>query len=146
MNQEEAQVTTEDVGKVEEVLEDKTKCQCPEFTMEEWIRQEDPLKDDPDHCRPCRLGVTANWYFNELQEQGLKDLAENLEQIATNENDPEMPLTLCGEFDRIKDAVEEPLRERLKDFDCATQSFNPDDVDEESTAAASKSHEEGTEI
>ena len=42
-----------------------------------------------------------------------------------------MPLTLCKEFDRIKDAVEEPLRERLKDFDCATQSFNPDDVVED---------------
>jgi len=129
MNQEEAQVTTEDVGKVEEVLEDKR--QCPEFTMDEWIRQDDPLKDDPEYCRPCRLGVTANWYFNELQDQGRKDLAENLERLATNEDDPEMPLTLCKEFDRIKTVVEEPLRERLKDFDCATQAFNPDDVVEE---------------
>jgi len=143
MTQEEAQVTAEDVGKVEEVLEDKAKRQCPEFAMEEWIRQDDPLKDDPEHCRPCLLPVTANWYFNELQDQGRKDLAENLEQIATNENDPEMPLTLCKEFDRIKDAVEEPLRERLRDFDCATQSFNPDDVAEDS-AAAEISSEEGT--
>jgi len=56
-----------------------------------------------------------------------------------------MPLTLCKQFDIIKDVVEEPLRERLKDFDCATQSFNPDDVVEDSTAAAAaKSRKEGT--
>lgn len=107
------------------------KRQCPAFTMEEWITQEDPYKDDPEKCRPCRLGITANWYFNELKEQGQKALAASLEKIATNENDPEMPLTLCKEFDRIKSVVEEPLRERLKDFDCATQSFNPDDVVED---------------
>ncbi len=119
-------------------MNEEEKRQCPQFTMEKWIGQEDPHKDDPEHCRPCRLGVTASWYLNELQEQGHKDLAESIEQIAGKEDDPEMPLTLCKEFDRIKDVVEEPLRERLKDFDCATQSFNPDDVVEDS-AAASKS-------
>ena len=131
MTQEEAQVTAEDVGKAEEVLGAETKRQCPQFTMEEWIRQEDPKKDDPEQCRPCRLGVTSSWYFNELQDRGRKDLAEKLEQVVMKEDDPEMPLTLCKEFDRIKDVVEVPLRERLKDFDCATQSFNPDDVVED---------------
>ncbi|GAI89096.1 unnamed protein product [marine sediment metagenome] len=112
---------------------------CPEFTMEEWIRQDDPLKDDPKHCRPCRLGVPANWYFNELQEKGHEDLAAVIEHIATRVEGPDMPLILCREFDIIKAVVEEPLRERLKDFDCATQSFNPDDVVEDESAAASKS-------
>ena len=107
------------------------KPRCPEFSMEEWIGQEDPYKDDPELCRPCRLGVIANWYFNELEDQGHKELAVSLEKIANKEDDPELPLTLCKEFDRIKDTVEEPLRERLKDFDCATQSFNPDDVVED---------------
>jgi len=106
------------------------KRQCPASTMEEWIRQEDPLKDDPKHCRPCRLGVTANWYSNELKEQGHEDLAAVIEQVVERP-DPDMPLTLCREFDIIKAVVEEPLRERLKDFDCATQSFNPDDVVED---------------
>lgn len=100
---------------------------CPEFSMEEWIGQDDPYKDDLEKCRPCRLGVTANWYFNELQEQGQKELAASLEKIATKEDDPELPLTICKEFDRIKGVVGEPLRERLEDFDCATQSFNPDE-------------------
>jgi len=103
--------------------------QCPSSTMEEWISQEDPHKDDPRFCRPCRLGVIASWYFNELQEQGQKGLAASLEKITSKEDDPEMPLTLCKELDKIKGVVEEPLRERLKDFDCATQSFNPDVVE-----------------
>ncbi|MBA7614695.1 hypothetical protein ES703_21964 [subsurface metagenome] len=118
--------------------------QCPAFTMEEWIQQEDPHKDDPNHCRPCRLGVTANWYFTELKEKGHQDLADSIEKIASSEEEPDVPLTLCKEFDRIKDVVEEPLRERLKDFDCATQAFNPEDVVEDSTTAASKSRKEGT--
>ena len=103
------------------------KARCPEFSMEEWIGQEDPNKDDLEKCRACQLGVTANWYFNELEEQGHKELAASLEKIATKEEDPDLPLTLCKEFDRIKDVVGEPLRERLEDFDCATQSFNPDE-------------------
>ena len=111
------------------------KRQCPQFTMEEWLEQEDPHKDNPDYCRPCRLGVTANWYFNELKEKGHTDLAVVIEEITNKAEDPEMHLTLCKEYDRIKGVVEEPLRERLKDFDCATQSFNPDDVVEESTTS-----------
>jgi len=39
---------------------------------------------------------------------------------------PESVLTFCKELDKIKDTVEEPLRERLKDFDCAAQSYDPD--------------------
>lgn len=111
--------------------QEEEKRQCPTFTMEEWIRQDDPLKDDPRHCRPCRLGITANWYFNELKDNGHRDLAAVIKQVTSKAEDPEMPLTLCREFDIVKAVVEEPLRERLKDFDCATQSFNPDDVVED---------------
>ena len=113
------------------IAQEEENRQCPAFTMEEWIRQDDPLKDDPKHCRPCRLGVTANWYFNELQEKGHRDLAAVIDQITTRVEDPDMPLILCRGFDIIKDVVEEPLRERLKDFDCSTQAFNPDDVIED---------------
>ena len=112
------------------MTEDKEQ-QGPKLTMEEWIREPDPHKDDPKFCRPCRLGVIGSWYFNELKEQGHPDLAATIEQIGTDEEDPDMPLTLCKQFDIIKAVVEEPLRERLKDFDNATQSFNPDDVIED---------------
>lgn len=109
------------------MTQEAEKRQCPALTMEEWISQEDPNKDDPEKCRACFLGVPANWYFNELEKQGLKELAASLEEIANKQDDPELPLTLCKEFDRIKAVVGEPLRERLKDFDCATQTFNPDE-------------------
>ena len=115
------------------MAEEKRK--CPLFTMDEWIRQEDPRKDDPKYCRPCQLGVIASWYINELKEQGHQGLAAVIEQISFDETDPELPLTLCKQFDIIKAVVEEPLRERLKDFDCATQAFNPDEVLEEAAAA-----------
>lgn len=111
-------------------MNEEEKRQCPQFTMEEWLCQDDPHKDD-EYCRPCLLGVIANWYFTELQEQGHKELAQNIEQIVTNADDPEMPLTLCKEFDRIKTVVAEPLRERLKDFDCSTQSFNADEKNQQ---------------
>lgn len=110
--------------------------QGPILTMEEWIRGEDPHKDDPKFCRPCRLGVIGQWYFNELKEKGHQDLAAVIEQIGTSDENPDMPLTLCKQFDIIKAVVEEPLRERLKDFDNATQSFNPEEVLEESAATA----------
>lgn len=112
---------------------------CPEFSMEDWIKQPDPRKDDLENCRKCRLPVTTNWYFTELKEKGLSDLAASLEKLASKEDDPELALTICREFDRIKGVVEEPLRERLKDFDCATQSFNPDEqVVPEATTASSE--------
>lgn len=113
--------------------------ECPEYSMEEWIGQDDPHEDSHEHCRPCRLPVTTNWYFNELKGQGREDLAASLEQVASKEDDPELPLTICREFDRIKGVVEGPLRERLRDFDCATQAFNPDDVAEDSTTETTAS-------
>lgn len=119
-------------------MTEEGKQQPPIPTMEEWIREDDPYKDDPKFCRPCRLGVIASWYFNELTEQGHQDLAAVIEQIGIKDESPDMPLTLCKQFDIIKVVVEEPLRERLKDFDLATQSFNPNDVVEDSTTAANK--------
>ncbi|GAJ20887.1 unnamed protein product, partial [marine sediment metagenome] len=98
-------------------MTEEEKQQTPIPTMEEWIREEDPYKDDPKFCRPCRLGVIASWYFNELTEKGHQDLAAVIEQIGIKDESPDMPLTLCKQFDIIKVVVEEPLRERLKDFD-----------------------------
>ncbi|MBA7712636.1 hypothetical protein ES703_121619 [subsurface metagenome] len=125
-------------------MTEEGKQQSPILTMEEWIREEDPHKDDPEFCRPCRLGVIAQWYFNELNEKGHPDLAAVIEQIGTNDENPDMPLTLCKQFDIIKAVVEEPLRERLKDFDNATQSFNPEEVIEESAATAENNSQGGT--
>ncbi len=36
-------------------------------------------------------------------------------------------MQLCEELDKIKSEVEESLRERLEEFDCAAQAYEPDD-------------------
>lgn len=92
---------------------------CPGKTMADWIQEE-----DPKNCRPCLLGPIAQWYRDELLEQKHEALAQSLIEKAANED----PLTLCQELDRIKAVVGESTRERLKDFDCAAQTFNPDDA------------------
>ena len=106
------------------------KCNCPiELKpMEKWVQE-----DDPKLCRPCMLGPVTRWYIEELTEQGHKEAAEEIKKTAdeTNTDNIESVLTLCRKFDNVKDQVEEPLRERLKDFDCAAQTFDPDAAIEE---------------
>lgn len=107
-------------------MAEEAKCPVELKPMVQWIQEEDPR----GICRSCLLGPVLQWYHEELEARGHSDKAHELEKLAQQAD--ELPLTLCKEFDRIKGVVEEPLRERLKDFDCATQSFNADEVLEES--------------
>jgi len=103
-------------------MSEESKCPVELKPMEKWVQE-----GKEGECRPCQLGVVAQWYNDELKDQGEKQKAANLEKIAeeTDVNNMEQVLTLCKEFDTIKKTVEEPLRERLKDFDCACQSYDP---------------------
>ena len=103
-------------------MTEESKCPVELETMEKWVQ-----KGKPDECRPCMLGPVTQWYHDELKNQGEKEKAANLGKIAeeTDVENMEQVLTLCKEFDTIKETVEEPLRERLKDFDCACQSYDP---------------------
>jgi hypothetical protein len=96
---------------------------CNPKLMAEWIKEESPIE-----CKPCLLGPVAQWYRDELVDKGHQDKAKTLEELAdaTDMDTPEQVLTFCQELDKIKETVEEPLRERLKDFDCAAQSYDPD--------------------
>ncbi|KKL08561.1 hypothetical protein LCGC14_2574660 [marine sediment metagenome] len=86
-----------------------------------------------NECRPCILGPVVQWYRDELKEKGLSEEAAALVEVADN---PESsPLQVCEKLDRIKDEVGEPIRERLKEFDCAAQTYEP-------TAAESQQQEE----
>ena len=93
------------------------KCPVELKPMKEWVQG-----GDPSECRECLLAPVIQWYREELQEKGHADLATELTQ-AVNTADP---LTLCEKLDTIKDAVEESLRERLKEFDCAAQTYEPE--------------------
>ncbi len=105
---------------------EKTTCPVELKPLEEWVRDGDP--DDPENCRPCLLAPVAQWYDEELREQGRPDLAKKIADVAEvlDVADTEGVLTLCREMDNIKTVVEGPLRERLEEFDCAVEAFDPD--------------------
>ncbi len=83
--------------------------------MQEWVGEKG------EGCRPCLLGPVVQWYQEVLEEGGFKELANNL--VESTEADD--PLTVCKKLDKIKDAVGETARERLMDFDCAAQNYEP---------------------
>lgn len=93
-------------------------CSCisPSQPMAAWVGGGSEAE-----CRPCILGPVVQWYAGELRQQGHEDKAQRIEQAAQGQD----PLQLCAEFDNIKGEVEDPLRERLCDFDCAVQAYDP---------------------
>ncbi len=89
--------------------------------MAKWVQEEDPS----GICRECLLGPVLHWYRDELSERGHTKFVSELNQIAHEAE--VLPLTLCEKLDNIKGEVEEPLRERLEEFDCAAQAYKPND-------------------
>ncbi len=110
--------------------------------MAKWLEEESPKV-----CRACLLTLPIAWYHNELTEQGLPDLSAELEDSQKSGD----PVKVAEILDSIKGKVSPELRQRLLDFDCAAQTYNPDE--ETSTGAPSasppasppQSHTEGSE-
>ena len=97
------------------------KCPVELKPMKVWVQEEDPN----GICRECLLAPVLQWYREELNEKGHTKFAEELAQIAHEAE--VLPLTLCEKLDNIKSEVEESLRERLEEFDCAAQAYKPED-------------------
>lgn len=95
---------------------------CNPKPMGDWIQE-----PDPKVCRPCALGPVVQWYRDTLKELAQAEYAAELEKLAdeTNVDDPQSVLTMCRELDKIKASVGDALRERLRDFDCSAQSYQP---------------------
>jgi hypothetical protein len=113
-------------------------CKANLKPMQEWVKVKDP---EGKVCKPCMMGPVVQWYRDELKEKGQQEIVDDLEKTVTNleGNEEEVALTIAQELDTIKESVDEPLRERLKDFDCAIQAFNPDDaITTEDQATAEK--------
>lgn len=102
------------------MAEENVKCPVEIKPMAEWVKEE----DSRGICRECLLGPVLQWYHEELEANGHSDMALELEKISRQAE--ELPLQLCEKFDRIKSEVEESLRERLLDFDCAAQTYVPE--------------------
>jgi len=99
----------------------ENKCSIELKPMATWVQEEDPK----GICRDCLLGPVLQWYRDELNEKGYPKFVNELDEIARAAN--ALPLTLCEKFDNIKGEVEESLRERLEEFDCAAQAYNPEE-------------------
>jgi hypothetical protein len=86
------------------------------------------------------LGPVVQWYRDELKEKGQQEIADDLERTVTSVDggEDDVALTIAQELDTIKESVDAPLRERLKEFDCAIQAFNPDDATEENESTSDK--------
>ncbi len=97
------------------------KCPVELKPMATWIKEEDPR----GLCRECLLGPVLQWYRDELNEKGHSNFVKELDEIAHVAE--VLPLQLCEELDKIKSGVEESLRERLEEFDCAAQAYEPED-------------------
>lgn len=121
-------VTEEDIDRVAEAVEEKLGedpasrqpqaeqqgTACPDLRpMKEWVAE-----DDPDSCRPCVLPVAMSWYYEELNERGLADLAQELDTVKDT-GDPDQVAEM---LDSIKKRVDPEVKNRLLEFDCATQS------------------------
>jgi len=115
--------TEEIAEETEEIAEGEDPCACI-TGMTEWLQ----ANDDTKECRPCLLPPVIQWYHEELEERGLNDLAQELE-AAVHEGDP---LLIVKKFDAIKGTVPEDVKERLKEFDCAAQTYDGPTLEMES--------------
>ena len=107
--------------------EELYKCECPiEIKpLAEWVAEEDP----DGLCRPCMIEPTSQWYQDILRENEYGGLADELAELENNKASPE---EICAKLDNIKDTVPSSLNERLKDFDCALQSYQIEQPGEQS--------------
>ena len=107
-------------------------CPIALIPMGEWVK-----KPDTGSCKPCAIGPVVQWYHSELEEQGKPEIAKRLEAkvVGIENDDPDQMIAICEELDAIKAEVEEPLRNRLLDFDCEIQSLDLEEISHEATAS-----------
>jgi hypothetical protein len=88
---------------------------CPDLkSMAEWLANE-----DEEHCHSCTLAITLPWYYEELEKLGDKNLIEELEVVQKTG----IPVDIGEAMDTVKEKVPPEVKQRLLEFDCATQSF-----------------------
>jgi hypothetical protein len=85
--------------------------------MAEWVKIEE---EDPNKCHECMIPIVVAWYFEELEERGEKELLDDLEVVQKKGN----PIETAAALDQVKEQADPELRQRLLEFDCATQTFD----------------------
>ncbi len=90
-------------------------CKTPPKSIEEWIQQ----PETPEHCPPCLIQPLGDMYVGTLEEADAKDKVADLKKAWSSHD----VLTIARAMDKIKTEVGEPLKNKLIDLDCMTQSF-----------------------
>jgi hypothetical protein len=90
-------------------------CKTPPKPVEQWIMQE----ETKEHCPPCLLQPLGDMYVGVLEEASAKEQIDSLKEAWKSKD----ALTIARALDRIKTEVGEPLKNKLLDLDCITQSF-----------------------
>jgi len=98
----------------------ETVCGANLKSMTEWV------KEKGETCRPCVIPVTMEWYYSELKDKGWNDQAAKVEAAQEVGDIEEVGKVL----DKIKEEVTPEMRDRLLEFDCATQQLKPSDLQE----------------
>lgn len=83
--------------------------------MLDWLRE-----TSEEACHPCLLVPVVQWYHSELTERGRGDLTQKLEEVISKDAEGFETVEL---LDAIKTQVSDDLAARLREFDCAVQSF-----------------------
>ena len=94
---------------------DDFKCTITPKPVEQWIQQE----ETPEHCPPCLLQPLGDMYVGVLEEASAVDQIASLKEAWKSKD----ALTIARAMDKIKTEVGEPLKNKLIDLDCMTQSF-----------------------
>lgn len=100
-----------------------TECPIELKPMADWVQEGECILGPSELCHECILGPIVQWYTDELETRGHTQLAQELNQVATG--DDSTYLEICEKLDIIKKQADESLRERLLEFDCAAQTFDP---------------------
>ena len=89
---------------------------CPNLVPNaKWVQQ----AENPDNCPPCLLKPLAEFYLGLLEEEKLDDQVKKLTDAWATED----VLTIAKARDNIKEVVGEPLKKKLKGFDCSAQTI-----------------------
>jgi hypothetical protein len=93
-------------------------------SMKDWMKAKIDT-GDPQECKPCLLAPIINWYYEELKEKGVDELAAELQEAAdfSQDESPEKLLIVCAMLDEIKKSVDEHLANRLLQFDAKIQNM-----------------------
>lgn len=103
----------------EEINEEQPDNPCANMvSMTEWLEGE-----TEEDCRSCLLPPVIQWYAEALKENGLDELALEIEEVIKDSE----PVVITKKLDEIMEKAPDDIKGRLMDFNCAAQTYEEPD-------------------